>query len=124
VPVMPPTIAKLIPRLASDHDGEVLATVAAIRRTLASQKLDLHDLAKSIGGIPHTSYSHHQSRQSTEPPHKKEAEYCLSSGYSWRENEKTFLTDMKFRPNALTEKQRAWLDALIGKARAYEELHK
>lgn len=45
------TIAKLgkvIPRLASDHDGEILATVAAIRRTLEGVGHDLNDLGKHI----------------------------------------------------------------------------
>jgi len=41
-------LAKLIPRLASDHDGEVLATVGAIRRTLDGANLTLHDLAKVL----------------------------------------------------------------------------
>src|SRR5262245_52608210 len=41
-------VAKLIPRLASTHDGEVIATVAAIRRTLGSVGLDLHDLARIV----------------------------------------------------------------------------
>lgn len=39
----------MLPRLASDHPGEVVATVAAIRRTLAAEGEDLHDLARSIG---------------------------------------------------------------------------
>jgi hypothetical protein len=38
----------LIPRLASDHDGEVVATARAIQRTLAAEKLDLHDLAATL----------------------------------------------------------------------------
>ena len=38
----------LIPRLGSDHDGEVIATVAAIRRTLESARADLHDLAAVV----------------------------------------------------------------------------
>ena len=37
-------LAKLVPMLASDKDGEVLATAAAIRRTLATAGADLHDL--------------------------------------------------------------------------------
>lgn len=41
-------IAKLLPRLASEHDGEVVATARAIRRTLTSAGLDLHDLAKAL----------------------------------------------------------------------------
>ncbi len=39
-------LGKLIPRLASDHDGEVVATVLAIGRTLQGAGLDWHDLAE------------------------------------------------------------------------------
>ncbi|EPY00617.1 hypothetical protein [Magnetospirillum fulvum] len=45
-------LQKLIPRLASDHDGEVLATVAAIRRTLGGANLTLHDLARALAAAP------------------------------------------------------------------------
>jgi hypothetical protein len=41
-------LGKLIPRLASDHDGEVTATVAAISRTLSGAGLDWHDLARRV----------------------------------------------------------------------------
>ena len=41
-------LGKLIPRLASDHDGEVTATVAAIGRTLVGAGLDWHDLARRV----------------------------------------------------------------------------
>ncbi len=41
-------LGKLIPRLASDHDGEVIATVSAIGRTLQGAGLDWHDLAKRV----------------------------------------------------------------------------
>jgi hypothetical protein len=41
-------LAKLIPRLASNHDGEVIGTVAAIRRVLTSEGRDLHDLAAAL----------------------------------------------------------------------------
>lgn len=43
-----PKIAKLLPRLASNHDGEVIATVRAIRRTLEGAGTDLHELASVI----------------------------------------------------------------------------
>lgn len=49
-----PKVAKLIPRLASNHDGEVIATVRAIRRTLASAGADLHTLAATIAGRDHS----------------------------------------------------------------------
>src|SRR5258708_1311082 len=41
-------IAKLTPRLASNHDGEIIATVAAIRRTLEGGGFDLNDLAGAV----------------------------------------------------------------------------
>jgi hypothetical protein len=47
-PKLADRLSKLIPRLATDADGEVLATVRAIRAALLSQGLDLHDLAASI----------------------------------------------------------------------------
>jgi hypothetical protein len=45
---MNPKLAPLVRMLAAPHDGEVLATVAAIRRTLAASGQDLHDLARLI----------------------------------------------------------------------------
>jgi hypothetical protein len=41
-------LSKLIPRLGTDHDGEMVATVGAIRRTLESIKADLHDVAAVV----------------------------------------------------------------------------
>lgn len=49
-PAVAARLAKIIPRLASDHEGEVIATVLAIRRTLEGAGLDLHALAAGIGG--------------------------------------------------------------------------
>ena len=42
-------LAKILPRLASEHDGEILATVRGISRTLAAAGLDWHALAAAIG---------------------------------------------------------------------------
>ena len=41
-------LGRLLPRLASDSPGEVVATVQAIRRTLDRAGLDLHDLAQRL----------------------------------------------------------------------------
>jgi hypothetical protein len=41
-------LCKLIPRLASEHDGEIVATARAIGRTLESAGCDFHDLANAI----------------------------------------------------------------------------
>src|SRR5262249_60090825 len=43
-----PTISKCLRLLASDNDGEIIASVHALRRVLTSAKLDLHDLANVI----------------------------------------------------------------------------
>ena len=75
-------LGKLIPRLASDHEGEVIATVAAIGRTLTGAGLDWHDLAKrvaepsfadvmAVAGEPASPPS--QSRPSAWPSAKAEA---------------------------------------------------
>jgi hypothetical protein len=45
-----PRLAKLLPRLGSNHDGEIVATVQAIIRTLAAAGLDLHALAAALAG--------------------------------------------------------------------------
>jgi hypothetical protein len=41
-------LAKMIPRLSSDHDGEVVATAHAIQRTLQSSGRDWHDLVAHL----------------------------------------------------------------------------
>ena len=47
-------VAKLLPRLASNHTGEIAATAAAITRTLKAGGHDLHDLAEYIAEAPRT----------------------------------------------------------------------
>jgi hypothetical protein len=47
-PVCQAQFGKLLRLLASDKDGEVIAIVAAIKRTLASRSLDFHDLAVAV----------------------------------------------------------------------------
>lgn len=48
LPIIPPKLALLIPRLASEHDGEVIATVRAMDRTLRANGADFHDLARAV----------------------------------------------------------------------------
>jgi hypothetical protein len=51
-PAVRDKIAKLLPLLSSDRDGERVGTVAAIDRVLKSEKLDWHDLAAQITAEP------------------------------------------------------------------------
>jgi hypothetical protein len=48
--------------------------------------------------------------------HQKDARRCLNAKVVWREHETKFLNDMLVRKNKLTEKQAAWLSALVDKA--------
>ena len=45
-------LAKLLPRLTSEHDGEVVATAHAIGRTLTVAGLDWYALAEAIEASP------------------------------------------------------------------------
>jgi hypothetical protein len=56
----PAVLARLIPRLGSPFDHEVVATARAIERTLKSEKLDWHDLAKTVTAPP-TQYEQHRT---------------------------------------------------------------
>ena len=49
-----PRLAQLIPLLASDKDGEVVATARAIGRTLKQAGSDFHDLAATLRSMPAT----------------------------------------------------------------------
>jgi hypothetical protein len=42
-------IRKVVPRLSSDSDGEVLSTVAALKRILSAVGCDFHDLVGEFG---------------------------------------------------------------------------
>lgn len=108
-----PKIAKLIPRLASDHDGEVVATVRAIRRTLESAGLDLHALAAGLGG---------DSASEREPTSWQElAAWCRNIGqHRLSLKEFVFVADMADRlilDAEPSEKQAAWLRAIYAKLR-------
>ena len=50
--MIPPLAQKLIPRLASSFDGEVVATARSLERALKSDGLDLHDLARLANAAP------------------------------------------------------------------------
>jgi len=62
-------LEKLIPRLASEHGGEIVATVNAMRRILSAGHLDLHDLAALV--TKPQAAAPHSSAQPQEPPPPK-----------------------------------------------------
>ena len=107
-------LGMLIPLLASNHDGEVVATARAISRTLASAGADWHDLASAVTG-PSA-----QQREPPPPPRPWQPTSwadlcsviicCHSDRLSTKED--TFVNDMSRRlvlGGEPTEKQAKWL---------------
>lgn len=74
-----PDISKLLPRLASDFDPEIIATVSAIKRKLASAGLDLNDLGSLVLAIPKAL----AAMTSTQLPPPKPPEPVKPSDFEW-----------------------------------------
>lgn len=117
-----PKLAKLLPRLATDADGEIVATVAAIRRTLEGHGADLHDLAAAVTRPPIMV----QTTPPPDDPHdwRGRAAWCRDNG-GGRLNAKEyqFVRDMALRlilGGHPTEKQAAWLRAIYAKLKGAE----
>lgn len=58
-------VAKLVPLLASDKDGEVVAAARAIARTLGTAGTDLHDLADTLNRMQTVSEARPASEATT-----------------------------------------------------------
>lgn len=120
-----PRLSKLIPRLATDHDGEVLATVAAIRRTLEGAGLDLHALAAVLSDPspaprPKAPRRAPRKKKSKAPDPMAEVAIWCRDNEAGRLNprEREFIHDMIERLHLwgdLTEKQAAWLHVIHAK---------
>lgn len=118
-------LAKLIPMLATDHDGEVIATARAIERTLRSEGLDLHALANLLAGntepkilpVPSTAAAQGQSEWTWAAV----AEFCQANhGGSLTPKELAFVKSMLPKlvcDGKPTEKQADWLRDIFAKVR-------
>ena len=117
-PITGGRLARLIPRLATDSDGEVLATVAAIRRTLDRAGMDLHDLAARLTDAPQpvTPVRH-------APPEtwRDLAAWCVeNSAGRLGAGEYEFVRSMAHRlavGGLPSDRQAAWLRAIYSKLR-------
>lgn len=97
-----PTLGKLIRRLGSDHDGEIVATVYAIRRKLELEGRDLHDLANQITarmGPPVTDW-------------RAMTRYCAERQDQLTMRELNFIISIARWRCPLTNKQSQWLTAI------------
>ena len=100
-------LAKIIPRLGTDHAGEVVATVEAMKRTLAAGGLDLHDLAAWIGDAG-----------ADVDPVLEDIEFALSHCAALNAIEIDFLTNVRRwvrYGGELSVKQRAWLGRIAAR---------
>lgn len=121
-------LAALLPRLATDSDGEVLATVAAIRRVLKAEGSDLHDLAKAATEGGATVYKTVYRDVYRDPPKPEthwpeKAEYCHDRQHLLRGRELEFVCDIYAKTRIypdLTEKQGAWLESIYQRLKRRE----
>jgi hypothetical protein len=119
-------LGRLIPRLASDADGEVVAVARAIQRTLAAQSLDLHDLAAALEPAAPRERSAPQT-----PADVLDWLLRAPHGYRPTNREIDFLNNLRCNRRFwrggrlhLSEKQAAWLGAIHAKAqRSWEARH-
>lgn len=127
VPVIPKIVA-ILPRLASEHDGEVVASVRAIGRVLHANKFDWHDFAAAFerGGAvaeePRAARPQRQSRQTpnwrSTPYWQREPLLVMLSDQNWlSEWERSFVCSLQAQyPRALSPKQTVVIDRLLARA--------
>jgi len=119
-------IGAIAARLQSDHDGEVINAGRMLVRGLAKHDLRVADvIERGLQPLPIHSGSYDPPRPepvSPFKPHQRDAMRCLqvSLDHLWSKADRKFLRDM-VRNRRCSEKQGAWLDALIDRGRRHEE---
>ena len=117
-----PALAKLIRLLASDVDGEALATVRALGRTLKVSGCDFHDLASiveasSIAPNDRAKADFRSDDDETAPPWRRMVNACTDQLGRFTAREQQFLRTMQHWRGSPTVKQRNWLVALFERGR-------
>jgi hypothetical protein len=120
-----PTLAKLIRLLSSDREGEVVASVHAIRRVLASVGLSLHDLADAIElptrGVGNTNSGTNSefraSQHDDDPDWRVMAKACAQCPHLLSERERSFVRTMTRWRGKPSRKQAEWLEAIYDRIR-------
>jgi hypothetical protein len=112
-----PKLDKLIPLLSSDKDGEVIATVGAIDRTLKSAGYDWFDLVKviEIGGKQLTRPDRYVERVDAPITELDMARFALGNIGNLSESEGEFVRSvirLLAYGNVLSPKQSRWLMAI------------
>ena len=109
---IPEKVLKMLPRLATNHDGEVVATARAIERTLQAAGSDWHGLVDAIQSpVVHKEKSRFSDAA-------RQVAFLNAHGHWLRPREKGFIDDLwkmvkKYGGHLLlSEKQEDWLDAI------------
>ena len=95
-------VGKLVRLLASDRDGEVLAAVAALKRTLGAGGADLNDLADALvaGLKPRTPRTPERTPAKWAPPPpdlynwESMVQFCRFHGHRLRDDDREFVSDV------------------------------
>jgi hypothetical protein len=101
-----PTLGKLIPLLASNHDGEVVAVAHAIDRVLKSSGRDWHDLAAAI--FP----------PDADTDWRRDARFCNRHRALLSDRELDFIAALACWNGEPSDKQRRWLRGIVEKIRS------
>jgi hypothetical protein len=129
-PLVRDKLAKLLPMPSSDHDGERIATVAAIERVLKSKNLGWLDLAAQVITTepvqerppePQSGPKGHLSAEMDSDDLVDFIEELRDSGFTFDERSGGFLASMLGRARTydtvfISEKQKKWLANLAAKA--------
>src|SRR5262249_294609 len=120
-------LGKLLRMLSSDKDGEVLAATAAIKRTLATEGLDIHSLADALGRpAPRAEAKAQRAPHETADWSDADITYwhnvaceCEARANALTAREQKFVNDMVSRTwhAKPSERQRAWLLIILNKVR-------
>lgn len=109
-PAISDKVLALLPRLACDADGEVIATARMINRQLKQSGQDWHDIVYHLRSAPATDHVHNfRTWQDV-------TKWCAARARFLRPNEAHFVRDMenqlRFRSRP-TKKQSEWLRAIF-----------
>ena len=121
----PPLVSRLIPSLATDHVGELVATRDALVRSLRAVGLDLHDLAEAcLAPSPPTAASYARAASTSySPSFGDTARACRDFDRGQlTPRERVFVGQMcaKGFSYSPSPRQAAWIDDIFGRLNARE----
>jgi hypothetical protein len=119
-------LGKLMPLLASKHDGERVGVVAAIERVLRAAGLDWHDLTGAITTPPpppptHSTWAGNGNGTSVSADKMRQTVAALRARRRFNESSEGFLDSMLERADMddvvlLSPKQYKWMHDLLRQA--------